>query len=76
MADGAIRFYLETICDEEGNTIAQVMERSRPFADATCIGRFTHEWRACKRIAQLKEEAHQRGERVVYLPGENTHSWM
>lgn len=31
------RFYLDTVRDADGNIIAQVMERPRPFADGVCI---------------------------------------
>lgn len=75
MLDGLIRFYLNTTHDKNGNTVAQVMERPRPFADATCVGEFSHEWRACKRIDELKREAYQRGERVVYNRGEDASTW-
>lgn len=75
MLDKRIRFYLNTTYDQDGNTIAQVMERPRPFVDAVCIEEFSYEWRACKRIDELKKEAHQRGERVVYNPGEDMRTW-
>lgn len=73
--DGQIRFYLNTGVDDDGNTVAQVMERPRPFAAGACVGEFTHEWRACKRIDELKQEAYQRGERVVYNRGEDASTW-
>lgn len=67
--DGRIRFYLETICNEQGETIAQVMERPAPYKKAVCVETFTHEWKACKRIKELKQAAQNRGESVVWCPG-------
>lgn len=69
MLDKRIRFYLDTTYDDEGRTIARVMERPRPFAEAVCVDTYSYEWRACNRIDELKREAFRRGESVVFLSG-------
>lgn len=76
MLDGRIRFYMDTTHDDEGRTVARVMERPRPFAEAICVDTFSYEWRAVRKISELKRDAQQRGERVVYNPGDSINSWI
>ena len=69
MLDKRIRFYLDTTYDDDGRTIARVMERPRPFAEAVCVDTCFYEWQACKRIDELKREAFHRGESVIFSSG-------
>jgi len=62
------RYYLNTTYDADGNTQANVMECNDAFSPAIVKEVFPHEWRACKRIEQLKHEAIERGEEVIYNP--------
>lgn len=77
MLDKRFRFYLDTTYDDGGWKIARVMERPWPFAEAVCVGTYSSEYRACKRIAELKREAFDRGESDYcfsgyHQAGENT----
>lgn len=75
MEDMRIRYFMDTTYDADGNTIARVMERPKPYTKAVCIETFSHEWRAEERIKALRYEAKKRGERVVYQRGESLDSW-
>ena len=76
MLDGRVRFYMDTRYDDEGRTVAQVMERPKPYAEAVCVDTFSYEWRAERRIYELQKEARKRGERVVCNPGDSINSWI
>lgn len=60
------RYFIRTTYNAEtGEPIVHIMQRPLPYADAVSIETFRHEWRAEKRLLQLIQEAHQRGEHTV-----------